>query len=51
VIEQLEFEPGVREQIRALWESNRIEARNLGAELAPMQFVALFVADNIMDTD
>ncbi|UUZ47808.1 hypothetical protein LP420_32610 [Massilia sp. B-10] len=49
VMEQLEFEPGVREQIRALWESNQIEARNLGGTLEPMQFVALFVADNIID--
>ncbi len=51
VIEQLAFEPDVRAQIGALWETNTALARASGGELTPMQFVTVFVADNIMDMD
>lgn len=48
VMAQLDFGPGVRDEIRALWETNQALAAQAGGVLTPMQFVTLFVADNIM---
>jgi hypothetical protein len=49
VMEQLDFDTEVRDEIRALWQANQELAKQAGGELAPMQFVTVFVADNIMD--
>jgi hypothetical protein len=51
VMEQLDFDPSVRDAIRTLWEENQQRARAQGGALAPMQFVELFVAENIMQPD
>jgi hypothetical protein len=49
VMAQLDFSPEVRDEIRALWKTNQELAKQAGGELTPMQFVTVFVADNIMD--
>ena len=51
VLEQLDFGPEVRAEIRALWAANQQLALQAGAILTPMQFVTVFVADNIMADD
>lgn len=51
VMEQLDYTPAVREQIRGLWAENQASAAQQGGVLEPMQFVALFVAENIMGED
>jgi hypothetical protein len=51
VMEQLDYTDDIRAEIRALWAKNQAIASEHGAILAPMQFVELFVADNIMDPD
>ncbi|SHG54045.1 hypothetical protein [Massilia sp. CF038] len=48
VMAQLDFGPEVRDEIRRLWEANQVLAKQAGGELTPMQFVTLFVADNII---
>ncbi|HEY0061795.1 MAG TPA: hypothetical protein VGC21_06720 [Telluria sp.] len=48
VMEQLDYGPEVRGAIRQLWEANQALARQAGGELTPMQFVTVFVAENIM---
>jgi hypothetical protein len=49
VMGQLDFGPEVRDEIRTLWAANQELAKQAGGELTPMQFVTVFVADNIMD--
>lgn len=51
VMEQLEYTSGVRDSLRALWAENQALAAEAGGELLPMQFVEVFVAENIMDPD
>jgi len=51
VMEQLDFTETIRADIGQLWAANQAVAREHGGVLAPMQFVELFVADNIMDPD
>lgn len=51
VMEQLDYTPEVRGAIQELWAENQALAAEQGAELTPMQFVEVFVADNIMDPD
>jgi hypothetical protein len=47
VIAQLEFPPDVRVSILDLWQKNQAIAKQRGAELTPMQFVEMFVRDNV----
>lgn len=51
VMEQLEYTSAVRGAIQELWAENQALAAEQGAELTPMQFVEVFVAENIMDPD
>ena len=51
VMEQLDYTDAVRGAIRELWAENQALAAEQGAELTPMQFVEVFVADNIMADD
>jgi len=51
VMEQLEYTAAIRGEIEALWANNQAVAREHGGVLEPMQFVELFVAENIMDPD
>ena len=51
VMAQLDFTDQVRGAIRQLWADNQALAAEQGAVLTPMQFVEVFVADNIMDPD
>lgn len=51
VMEQLDYTGEVRGAIRELWAENQALAQEQGAELTPMQFVEVFVADNIMDPE
>ena len=47
VVVQLRFPPNIRETVQALWEKNQDIANQSGATLTPMQFVEMFVANNI----
>lgn len=51
VMAQLDYTPEVRGAIRELWAENQALAQDQGAMLTPMQFVEVFVAENIMDPD
>lgn len=51
VMAQLDFTDEIRGAIRQLWADNQALAAEQGAVLTPMQFVEVFVADNIMDSD
>jgi hypothetical protein len=51
VMEQLEYTSGIRETLRGLWEENQALAADAGGVLLPMQFVEVFVAENIFDPD
>ncbi|QYF95612.1 hypothetical protein KY495_10940 [Massilia sp. PAMC28688] len=51
VMAQLDYTPQVRGAIRDLWAENQARAADQGAVLTPMQFVEVFVAENIMDPD
>lgn len=51
VMEQLEYPDAIRGEIQALWARNQATAQEHGGVLEPMQFVELFVAENIMDPD
>ena len=51
VMAQLDYTSEVRGAIRELWAHNQALAEEQGAVLTPMQFVEVFVADNIMDPD
>lgn len=47
VVAQLHFPPNIREAIQAMWEKNQKIAKQNGATLTPMQFVEIFVANNV----
>lgn len=47
VIAQVEFPPDVRASILNLWQKNLAIAKQRGVELTPMQFVEMFVRDNV----
>ncbi len=49
VIAQLHFPPGIRDSIRALWARNQAIAKDNGQTLSPVQFVEMFVAENVAD--
>ncbi len=51
VMAQLDYTSEVRGAIQALWAENQALAEEQGAVLTPMQFVEVFVSDNIMDPD
>jgi hypothetical protein len=47
VIERLHFPANIRDSINAMWIRNQEIAKQNGATLAPMQFVEMFVANNV----
>lgn len=47
VISQLQFPPNIRESIQAMWTKNQGVAKQNGVVLTPMQFVEMFVANNV----
>jgi hypothetical protein len=47
VIAKLQFPPNIRESIQAMWGKNQGIAKQNGVTLAPMQFVEMFVANNV----
>ena len=47
VVAQLHFPPNIGEAIRAMWDKNQDIAIQNGVTLTPMQFVEMFVADNV----
>lgn len=47
VIAQLHFPPNISEAIQAMWTKNQDIAKQNGAMLTPMQFVEMFVANNV----
>lgn len=47
VIERLHFPANVRDSISAMWSKNEEIAKQNGVTLVPMQFVEMFVADNV----
>lgn len=49
VISQLRFPPDIGNSILDLWTKNREIAKRHGQELKPMEFVEMFVAQNITD--
>jgi hypothetical protein len=50
VISQLQFPPNIRESIQEIWNKNQDIAKQNGVVLAPMQFVEMFVANNVTDS-
>jgi hypothetical protein len=50
VIAQLRFEPNIRTSIHDLWVKNQAIAKQNDTTLGPMQFTAMFVANNVTDT-
>lgn len=50
VMDQLNFGPEVRTAIRELWAKNQGIAKQNGVVLSPMQFVEMFVANNVTNT-
>ena len=50
VMDQLHFGPEVRTSIRDLWAKNQGIAKQNGVVLSPMQFVEMFVANNVTNT-
>ncbi len=50
VMGQLHFGPEVRPAIKELWEKNQGIAKQNGATLTPIQFVEMFVANNVINT-
>lgn len=50
VMDQLHFSPEVRPAIKDLWAKNQDIAKQNGATLTPMQFVEMFVANNVTNT-
>lgn len=50
VIDQLHFGPEVRSAIKGLWAKNQGIAKQNGITLTPMQFVEMFVANNVTNT-
>ncbi len=49
VIAELAFDPEIRTAIRDLWEKNQAIAQRNGAELTPLAFTQMFVAENVTD--
>ncbi len=47
VVAQLHFPPNIGEAIQAMWYKNQDVAKQNGVTLAPMQFVEMFVANNV----
>ncbi|WMW80074.1 hypothetical protein RF679_15680 [Undibacterium cyanobacteriorum] len=47
VISQLQFPPNIRESVQSMWTKNQAIAKQNGVTLAPMQFVEMFVANNV----
>jgi len=50
VMDQLHFGPEIRTAIKDLWAKNQGIAKQNGATLTPMQFVEMFVANNVTNT-
>lgn len=50
VMDQLHFGPEVRSTIKDLWAKNQGIAKHNGTTLTPMQFVEMFVANNVTNT-
>ncbi|MGQ7958872.1 hypothetical protein ACUTAF_14395 [Pseudomonas sp. SP16.1] len=50
VMDQLHFGAEVRSAITELWEKNQGIAKQNGTTLTPMQFVEMFVANNVTNT-
>jgi hypothetical protein len=50
VMAQLDFEPSIVPSIRSMWERNQVIAKQNGVTLSPMQFVEMFVANNVTGT-
>jgi hypothetical protein len=48
VMAELHFQPEIRASIQNLWQKNQAIARQRGTELSPMQFVEMFVRDNVV---
>jgi len=49
-MDQLHFGPEVRSAIKDLWAKNQGIAKHNGTTLTPMQFVEMFVANNVTNT-
>ncbi len=47
VMEQLQYQPEIRDAIRELWAKNKEIAKENGTELSPMQFTEMFVSSNV----
>lgn len=47
VVSELRFPAEIRKSIQDLWEKNQAIAKDNGVALAPMQFVEMFVANNV----
>lgn len=47
VVAELEFAPDIGDEILALWNKNQDIARQNGVTLTPMEFVEMFVAENV----
>jgi len=47
VVAQLHFPPNISEVIEAMWNKNQDIAKQNGATLTPMQFVEMFIANNV----
>lgn len=47
VISQLQFPPNICGSIQAMWSKNQDIAKQNGVVLTPMQFVEMFVANNV----
>lgn len=47
VVAQLHFPPNIGETIQAMWGKNQDIAKQNGLTLTPMQFVEMFVANNV----
>lgn len=50
VVSQLQFPPNIREAIKMLWTENQSIAKKNGLAFSPMQFVEMFVKDNVLES-
>lgn len=50
VISQLHFPPEIGASIQDLWSKNQAIAKQNGVALSPMQFVEMFVTNNVTDS-
>lgn len=48
VVAQLHFPPNISEAIQAMWDKNQDIAKQNGTTLTPVQFVEMFVANNVV---